>query len=80
MNYNQKLVEEAPYHPGYEGAVFGDPGRPMSQVIRERIKNAGARFHANDNIAEFIEDEAEIDRLVDEVASKFQGVLNSLVS
>ena len=80
MNYNQKLVEEAPYHPGYECAVFNDPiGRPMSQVIRERIKNAGARFHANDNIAEFIEDDDEIDLLVDEVASKFQGVLNSLV-
>jgi len=51
MNHNQQLVEEAPYHPGYEGAVFG---RPMSEVIRERIRNAGARFHANDNIADYI--------------------------
>jgi len=76
MNHNQQLVEEAPYHPGYEGAVFG---RPMSEVIRERIRQAGARFHANDNIADYIEDEDEIDRLVDEVAGQFQGVLNSLV-
>ena len=76
MNYNQQLVEEAPYHPGYEGAVFG---RPMSEVIRNRIRQAGARFHANDNIADYINSDDEINRLVDEVAGQFQGVLNSLV-
>ena len=76
MNHNQQLVDEAPYHPGYEGAVFG---RPMSEVIRDRIRQAGARFHANDNIADYIEDDHEIDLLVDEVAGQFQGVLNSLV-
>jgi len=73
---NKKLVEDAPYHPGYEGAVFG---RPMSEVIRERINEAGARFHCNDNIAEFIRNEDEIDLLVDEVTEKFHSVLNSLV-
>ena len=71
---NSKLVEEAPYHPGYEGAVFG---RPMSQVIRERIKEGQARFFANDNISPFIHNENEIDLLVDEVADKFQQVLHS---
>ena len=76
MNHNQQLVDEAPYHPGYEGAVFG---RPMSEVIRDRIRQAGARFHANDNIADYINSDEEINRLVDEVASQFQGVLNSLV-
>jgi GTP cyclohydrolase I len=76
LNHNQQLVEEAPYHPGYEGAVFG---RPMSEVIRDRIRQAGARFHANDNIADYINSDEEIDRLVDEVAGQFQGVLNSLV-
>ena len=35
MTTKDKLVHDAPYHPGYEGAVFG---RPMSEVIRERIK------------------------------------------
>jgi len=30
-----KLVEEAPYHPGYEGAVFG---RPMSEVIQNAFE------------------------------------------
>jgi len=52
----------------------------ISQVIRDRIKNHSSqpRFFANDNIAEFIH-EGELDLLVDEVAEKFQGVLNSLV-
>ena len=73
---SNKLVDEAPYHPGYEGAVFG---RPMSEVIRERIKNGKARFFANDNISSYIHDENEVDRLVDEVAEKFEGVLRSLI-
>jgi len=51
----------------------------ISEVIRARIKAANARFHCNDNIADFIEDEEEIDQLVDEVAERFQGVLSSLV-
>ena len=50
----------------------------LSQVIRERIQQAGARYHANDNIADFINEE-EIEELVDEVASKFEGVLQSLI-
>lgn len=53
--------------------------RNISEVIRERIKAAGARFHSNDNIADFIESEDEINDLVNEVACQFQGVLNSLV-
>ena len=53
-------------------------GRNLSEVVRERIKKAGARFHANDNISEYI-NENEIDQLVDEVACQFQGVLNALV-
>ena len=51
----------------------------ISEVIRARIKAANARFHCNDNIADFIESEDEIDQLVDEVADQFQGVLSSLV-
>lgn len=52
--------------------------KDLSQVIRERIQQAGARFHANDNIADFI-NFGELDMLVDEVAEKFQGVLLSLI-
>lgn len=50
----------------------------ISKTIRSRIEHAGARFHSNDNIADFI-NEDEIELLVDEVADKFQGVLESLV-
>ena len=53
-------------------------GTPLSTVIRKRIQEKKARFHANDNISEFIEP-GELDRLVDEVAHKMQGVLESLV-
>lgn len=53
-------------------------GRNLSEVIRERIKEAGARFHSNDNISEFI-NEGELDLLVDEVTCQMQGVLNALV-
>lgn len=50
----------------------------ISNKIRERILNAQGRFHANDNIADFIQ-EGEIEQLVDEVAEQMQGVLESLV-
>lgn len=50
----------------------------ISKKIIERIKKAGKRFHANDNISEFIE-EKEYDLLVGEVTEKFQEVLRSLV-
>lgn len=50
----------------------------ISKTIRDRIKHAGARFHSNDNISEFVND-GELDLLIDEVQGKFQGVLESLV-
>jgi len=46
--------------------------------IRERIQAARRRFHANDNIAEFIR-EGELEALVDEVEVKMRGVLDSMV-
>lgn len=49
-----------------------------SEKIRNRILQAGARFHSNDNIAHYIED-GELDALVDEVAYEFHDVLQSLV-
>jgi GTP cyclohydrolase I len=55
-----------------------EEGVALSQVIRKRIQAKKARFHANDNIAQFIE-LGEIDGLIDEVAGKLQGVLESLV-
>ena len=45
---------------------------PVSQKIKERIRKAGKRFHANDNIAEFIED-GELEQLQEEVKTKLQN-------
>src|SRR5262245_66579388 len=50
-----------------------------SERVRERIQAAGRRFHANDNIAEFIQGEAELKGLEEEVTGKLQGLLESLV-
>ena len=55
-----------------------DEGTPVSVKIRERLVAARKRFNANDNIAEFIEP-GELELLLDEVESKMQGVLDSLV-
>ena len=55
-----------------------DEGVPVSVRIRERIQAARRRFHANDNIAEFIR-EGELEALVDEVEVKMRGVLDSMV-
>ena len=55
-----------------------DEGTPVSMKIRERIKAARRRFNANDNIADFIEP-GELEQMLDEVAAKMQGVLDSLV-
>ena len=52
--------------------------RPVSQVIRARIEEAGAAFFGNDNIAEFIEP-GELELLQQEVESKFREVLNSML-
>ena len=51
---------------------------PVSQRIRERLVQSKTRFHANDNIAAYIEP-GELDALLDEVSAKLQGVLESLV-
>jgi GTP cyclohydrolase IA len=51
---------------------------PVSARIRTRIQRAQHRFHANDNISAFIEP-GELDELLDEVAGKMKGVLESLV-
>jgi GTP cyclohydrolase I len=55
-----------------------DDGVPVSLKIRERIQAARKRFHANDNIADFIRP-GELDALLDEVEGKMRGVLSSLV-
>ena len=51
----------------------------VSERVRERIQAAGRRYHANDNIAEFIQGDAELKGLEEEVTGKLQGLLESLV-
>lgn len=58
--------------------AFDDEGTPVSVKIRERLVQSRKRFHANDNIAAFIEP-GELEKLLDEVELKMQGVLDSLV-
>jgi len=55
-----------------------DEGTPVSVKIRERLVQSRKRFHANDNISAFIEP-GELEKLLDEVELKMQGVLDSLV-
>ena len=50
----------------------------LSQVIRKRLTDAGARYWAGDNISEYIT-EKEKDMLVDELTGKFEDVLQSLI-
>ena len=51
---------------------------PVSARVRARLQHAGHRFHANDNIAAFLEP-GELEALIDEVEGKMKGVLESLV-
>jgi GTP cyclohydrolase IA len=55
-----------------------DEGTPVSVKIRERLVAARKRYHANDNIADFIQP-GELEALLDEVELKMQAVLDSLV-
>ena len=53
-------------------------GTPVADRIRERIRKAGARYHANDNISAWIEP-GELEELRLEVAEKMEGLLRALV-
>ena len=55
-----------------------ESGTPVADRIRERIRKARGHFHANDNIAAFIE-EGELDELQAEVAGKMEEALRALV-
>jgi GTP cyclohydrolase I len=50
----------------------------ISETIRNRIKSAGGRYWAGDNISEYILPE-EYDPLIDELHARFDAVLDSLV-
>ena len=54
------------------------PRLSASDRIRHRLKQAGQRYHANDNIAAFVHD-GELDELRAEVQDKMQALLHALV-
>ena len=49
-----------------------------SEVIKARLRNAGKRFFASDNISQFIYPD-EKSKLIEELTEKFEGVLSSLI-
>ena len=51
---------------------------PISDIITQRIKTLGGRYWAGDNISDYIYS-GEKEELIDELATKFEGVLDSLV-
>ena len=55
-----------------------DEGTPVSVKIRERLVAAKKRFNANDNISAFMVP-GELEKLLDEVEVKMQGVLDAMV-
>ena len=52
--------------------------RKTSDIIKERINTAKARYNANDNISEFIKP-GELELLQNEVQNELQRVLSSLI-
>ncbi len=50
----------------------------ISRRIRNRLQRAGVRYHANDNIADYLEP-GEVNQLEGEVAEKAQALLRALV-
>jgi GTP cyclohydrolase I len=59
-------------------SLVADEGTPVSVKIRERIHAARKRFHANDNISDFIQP-GELELLLDEVEGKMKTMLDSMV-
>jgi len=50
----------------------------ISQTIKNRLEKAGKRYWAGDNISEYINDDEKL-KLIEELTSKFESVLDSLV-
>jgi len=77
------LVQEAPYHPGYEDAAMNmsDKGYEeanLADAIRFQMKREGKRFWAGDNISDYVsEQDKEI--LIDEATVAFENVLDALL-
>lgn len=86
---NSKLVEEAPYHPGYEDAVpqtgidamSGEGGyreSNLADAIRFNMRRDGKRFWAGDNISDYLH-EGDKEILINEATEAFERVLDTLL-
>ena len=88
----KKLVEEAPYHPGYEDAAMGNSlagaeqqgdddkdykEANLADAIRFNMKRNKKRFWAGDNISEYIV--GHRDELIAGATVAFEGVLDALL-
>ena len=62
----------------YREENMKDEGMATSHVIAQRLRNAGKRYWAGDNISEYLHD-GEKQELIDELTIKFESVLDSLV-
>jgi len=49
-----------------------------SEIVRERLKAEGVKFHSNDNISDYLT-AGELEKIQSEVADAMQDVLNALV-
>jgi GTP cyclohydrolase I len=72
MSQQQMIVSVTSQHHNDDAVL------PVSARIRARLQQSKQRFHANDNISAFLAP-GELDALLDEVAGKMKGVLESLV-
>ena len=55
-----------------------EDGRPLSQVIRNRLKQNNKRFWAGDNISDYLH-ETDKEHLINEATTAFEGVLDALL-
>ena len=65
-------------HRAKQTPASDDPAHSVSARIRSRLQAAQERFHANDNIARYIEP-GELDALQEEVQARLEDVLRALV-
>jgi GTP cyclohydrolase IA len=84
---SNRIVEEAPYHPGYEDAAMGpiafDEDKNYKEVnladaIRFNMRRDKKRFWAGDNISEYVNEEDKA-KLIDEATVAFEKVLDTLL-
>ena len=88
---SKKLVEEAPYHPGYEDAAMGNilagaeqqdddkdyKEANLADAIRFNMMRDKKRFWAGDNISEYVV--GHRDELIANATIAFEGVLDALL-